>query len=114
MYNIYYKSVWKVSGWWIEMSFHCNKFPGLESSQEPDRPALHSYRLYGCSRDSGPYLIRKELRTYLNGQNNTYYIVFCAFHNGIIRLKNLHILSVPKPGYIQTNCDQAFLSINSF
>ena len=68
---------------------HCKKFPRQKSSQVLDRPGLYRQRLDCCPRDSCPYPIWTKIRTYLDGQKNTYYIVFCAFRNGIIHLKNL-------------------------
>ena len=61
----------------IYTEYTVRKIPGPNSSQEPDRPALHGYRRDCSPGEFGPYLFWTEIRTYLDG----------AFYNGIIRLK---------------------------
>ena len=59
----------------------------MNIQQFPGQPRNAWLLLDFNPKDSGPEFFRMEIRKYLDGRKNTYYIVFCAFHNGSIRSK---------------------------
>ena len=66
---------------------HCKKILGPKSSQDPDRRALHGYSWISIRGILILIFSGNISGKNKDGRKNTYYIVFCADHNGSIRLK---------------------------